>query len=224
MTERLYYNEPYARQFDATVLEVSQRGDRLAVTLDRTAFYPTSGGQPFDTGQLGPFPVVDVVDDDNGVIEHLLDPGQTQVRPGSDPGLTSGMLVHGAIDWERRFDHMQQHTGQHVLSAAFDRLFGVRTLSFHLGAEVSTIDLARELTPIEIAAAEGQANRIVWEDRPVAIRYASAEEAAAMPLRKESLRGGTLRLIDVEHFDLSACGGTHVARTGAIGKIGRAHV
>jgi alanyl-tRNA synthetase len=211
MSERLYYNEPYTRQFDATVVDVSARGERLAVTLDRTAFYPTSGGQPFDTGRLGPFRVVEVVDDDGGAIAHLLEV--------SDPTLTPGMRVQGSIDWDRRFDHMQQHTGQHVLSAAFDKLFGVRTVSFHLGAANSTIDLAREVTPAEIAAAEEQANRIVWEDRPVAIRYASAEEAAALPLRKESLRGGTLRLIEVEDFDLSACGGTHVARTGAIGII-----
>ena len=114
---------------------------------------------------------------------------------------------------------MQQHTGQHVLSAAFDQLFGVRTVSFHLGAEVSTIDLAREMSPAEIAAAEAEANRIVWEDRPVAIRFADAEEAARLPLRKEPARGGMLRLIDVEEFDLSACGGTHVARTGGIGVI-----
>lgn len=114
---------------------------------------------------------------------------------------------------------MQQHTGQHVLSAAFDRLFNVRTVSFHLGAEVSTIDIARELNAEEISAAEGEANRIVWEDRPVSIQFASKEEAAAMPLRKESLRDGTLRLINIENWDLSACGGTHVARTGAIGVI-----
>src|SRR5262249_17477428 len=130
-----------------------------------------------------------------------------------------GQAAHGVVDWARRFDHMQQHTGQHVLSAAFQRLFGVRTVSFHLGADVSTIDLARETTPAEIAQAEGAANAVVWEDRPVTIRFASAEEAAKMPLRKEPVRGGTLRLIDVDGFDLSACGGTHVARTGAIGVI-----
>ncbi len=117
---------------------------------------------------------------------------------------------------------MQQHTGQHVLSAAIDKLFKVRTVSFHLGAEVSTIDIARELSASEIAAAETEANRIVWEDRPVTIHFADAEEAARMPLRKESIRGGTLRLIEVEDFDLSACGGTHVARTGGIGIIAAA--
>jgi alanyl-tRNA synthetase len=114
---------------------------------------------------------------------------------------------------------MQQHTGQHVLSAAFDKLFQVRTVSFHLGAEVSTIDLACEMKPSEIAAAEAEANRVVWEDRSVTIRYASKEDAAQLALRKESMREGTLRLIDVESFDLSACGGTHVARTGGIGVI-----
>jgi alanyl-tRNA synthetase len=212
MTERLYYNDPYLREFEAVVRDVSRKGDRLVVSLDRTAFYPTSGGQPFDTGTLGPYSVIDVLDENGGTIDHV-------VADVSGDSLTAGQTVKGAIDWNRRFDHMQQHTGQHVLSAAFDKLSGVRTVSFHLGAESSTIDLARETTPAEIAAAESEANRIVWEDRPVAIRYATAEEAAAMPLRKESLRGGTLRLIEVDGFDLSACGGTHVARTGAIGIV-----
>ncbi len=125
----------------------------------------------------------------------------------------------GGIDWSRRFDHMQQHTGQHVLSAAFDRLVKASTVSFHLGAVSSTIDLGREVSPAEIAKAESEANRIVWEDRPVTIRYADAAEAAALPLRKEPARGGTLRIVDVDGFDVSACGGTHVARTGAIGVI-----
>jgi alanyl-tRNA synthetase len=213
MTDRLYYTDPYLRAFDAAVARVERRGDRLAVTLDRTAFYPTSGGQPFDTGRLGPFRVVDVVDEEDGTVTHVTELTTENVE------LKTGDVVRGEIDWDRRFDHMQQHTGQHVLSAAFDKLFGVRTVSFHLGGEVSTIDLAREMSPAEIAAAEMEANRIVWEDRPVSIRFADAEEAARLPLRKEPARGGTLRLIDVEGFDLSACGGTHVARTGGIGVI-----
>jgi alanyl-tRNA synthetase len=220
MTDRLYYTDPYLQVFDATVQRVDRRDDRLAVMLDRTAFYPTSGGQPFDTGLLGPLRVVDVIDDDSGSISHVVEP-RIQ-HPSLEAGtliLEPGQGVRGVIDWERRFDHMQQHTGQHVLSAACSRLFDVRTVSFHLGAAVSTIDLAREMTPAEIAAAEGEANRVVWEDRPVAIRFATAEEAAQLPLRKEPVRGGTLRLIDVEQFDLSACGGTHVARTGGIGVI-----
>ena len=127
--------------------------------------------------------------------------------------------MHGAIDWARRFDHMQQHTGQHVLSAAFDRLLSVRTVSFHLGSTASTIDLAREVSADEIVRAEREANRVVWDNRPVAIRFADAADAATLGLRKETTREGVLRVIDVEDFDVSACGGTHVARTGAIGII-----
>jgi alanyl-tRNA synthetase len=224
MTDRLYYTDPYLRAFDATVARAERRDGRLVVTLDRTAFYPTSGGQPFDTGRLGPLRVVDVIDDEDGSIAHVVEPGTPNLEPRTNPepgtlNLEPGQRVHGEIDWGRRFDHMQQHSGQHVLSAAFDKLFGVRTVSFHLGAVASTIDLAREMSPAEIAAAESEANRIVWEDRPVAIRFADAEEAARLPLRKEPAREGRLRLIDVEDFDLSACGGTHVARTGGIGVI-----
>jgi alanyl-tRNA synthetase len=208
MTTRLYYTEPYRRSFDATVLSVELVAGHSEVTLDQTAFYPTSGGQPFDTGTLGGAAVTDVIDRDDGSIVHVV---SGSLRPGE--------VVSGEIDWARRFDHMQQHTGQHVLSAAFDRLFGVRTESFHMGQLASTIDLAREVSESEIAKAEDDANRVVWEDRPVAIRHASAEEAAAMPLRKESARSGSLRLIDVQDYDLSACGGTHVERTGAIGII-----
>ena len=207
MTERLYYHDPYLREFEATVLETTSHEGKIAIVLDRTAFYPTSGGQPFDVGTLSGARVLDVVDADDGRILHVVDRA---------PG---GAAVKGAIDWPRRFDHMQQHTGQHVLSAAFDRLLKARTESFHLGADYSTIDLARELSPSEIARGEDEANRVVWEDRPVAIRFAGPDEIANLPLRKEPKREGTLRLIDVQDFDLSACGGTHVARTGAIGTI-----
>src|SRR6185503_3529015 len=186
MTDRLYYTDPYLKAFDATVDRVEARDGRVLVRLDRTAFYPTSGGQPFDTGLLGGSRVVDVVDEEDGSIAHVVEGTGT---------LDAGRAVQGEIDWARRFDHMQQHTGQHVLSAAFDRLFGARTISFHLGSDASTIDLARELTPKEIATAEKEANRVVWEDRPVAVRFVSAQEAATLPLRKESGREGTLRLI-----------------------------
>jgi alanyl-tRNA synthetase len=208
MTQRLYYSEPYRRSFDGKILAVDTVAGHTHVTLDQTAFYPTSGGQPFDTGTLGGAAVTDVIDREDGSIAHVV---------SGSPSI--GEIVTGEIDWARRFDHMQQHTGQHVLSAAFDRLCGVRTESFHMGQLSSTIDLAREVSESEIAKVEDDANRIVWEDRPVTIRFASAEEAAAMPLRKESARTGPLRLIDVQDYDLSACGGTHVERTGAIGMI-----
>ena len=160
---------------------------------------------------MGSLRIVDVADRDDGAIVHAAE------LPGDAPA--PGDTVHGAIDWARRFEHMQQHTGQHVLSAAFHRVAAADTVSFHLGAESATIDLAREVPATSIAAAEDEANRIVWDDRPVTISFASAEDAATLPLRKEPARGGRLRLIDVQDFDLSACGGTHVSRTGAIGVI-----
>ena len=208
MTDRLYYTDPYLAEFDAQVLDSSSdENGRRIVALDRTAFYPSSGGQPHDTGVLGSARVVDVIDREDGTIAHVI---EGELEAGS---------VHGRIDWDRRFEHMQQHTGQHVLSAAFDHLLDARTVSFHLGTVSATIDLAKEVSPPDIARAEAEANRIVWEDRPVHIRFADAEEASKLPLRKEPARGGRLRLIDVEGFDLSACGGTHVARTGGIGNI-----
>ncbi len=207
MTERLYYTDPYLTEFEADVLDVQRLDARHGIVLDRTAFYPTSGGQPFDTGTLGAARVVDVVDRDDGSILHIVEGDPPQGR------------VAARVDWERRFEHMQQHTGQHVLSAAFERLLGVRTTSFHLGSAGSTIDLAREVTPAEIDTAEDAANRVVWDDWPVTIRFVDAEDAQALPLRKESSRTGQLRIIEVEGFDVSACGGTHVARTGAIGLI-----
>jgi alanyl-tRNA synthetase len=151
--------------------------------------------------------VVDTVDVDDDVV-HVVTGRLMEATP-----------VDGVIDWQRRFDHMQQHTGQHVLSAAFDRLFDNRTVSFHMGTDVSTIDLARQASVDEIERAVDEANRVVWSDRAVSIRFVSLEEANRLPLRKEPTRGGTLRLVEIPDFDLSACGGTHVSRTGEIGVI-----
>src|SRR3954465_15192279 len=176
MTERLYYADPYRRDFDATIRRGDRADGRTRVVLDRTAFYPTSGGQPFDTGSLGALRVVDVFDEDDGTVVHVLEDDAAGVEP------RPGQEVRGAIDWERRFDHMQQHSGQHVLSAAFDRSAGAPTVSFHLGASASTIDIDRELSRDEIATVEAEANRVVWEDRALEIRFVSAEEAAALPL------------------------------------------
>ena len=207
MTERLYYHDPYLREFDAELLDTVSHEGRTALVLDRSAFYPTSGGQPFDVGTFADVRVLEVVEADDGRVLHVVDRAPSATR------------LHGTIDWTRRFDHMQQHTGQHVLSAAFDRLLDNRTTSFHMGSETATIDLAREASFGDVERCVDEANRIVWEDRPVTIRFASQEEAARLPLRKEPVREGLLRLIEVTHFDLSACGGTHVARTGEIGLI-----
>ncbi|MFB3853215.1 MAG: DHHA1 domain-containing protein [Vicinamibacterales bacterium] len=208
MTERIYYTDPYCRRFQAQVVRVDRFEGKAALVLDRTAFYPTSGGQPFDTGTIGGVRVADVVEQEDGTILHVLG--------GEPPAMAE---VEGSIDWDRRFDHMQQHTGQHVLSAAFGRLHEARTVGFHLGATVSTIDLDRSLPPEAIAAAETESNRVVWENRPVSIRFVDDRESAGVTFRKEPGHVGRLRIIEVEGFDVCACGGTHVARTGEIGVI-----
>jgi alanyl-tRNA synthetase len=212
-SERLYYTDPYLVEFDAVVREAVPMDDRWKIVLDRTAFYPTSGGQPFDVGTIGDANVLDVFEQDDGTIGHLV-----------DREIETNSRVRGQVDWSRRFDHMQQHTGQHLLSAAFDREAGARTVSFHLGTSASTIDLDKELTAEQITGVEDAANRIVWEDREVCVSFVTAHEAAKLPLRKEPAREGQLRIIDIKDYDLSACGGTHVQRTGAIGVIAIAGV
>ena len=208
MTERLYFTDSYLTEFESEVASCASTDGGFEVSLAATAFYPTGGGQPHDLGTLGGRAVLDVIDREGAGIAHVV-----------DGPLDPGARVRGVIDWRRRFDHMQQHSGQHMLSAAFESVCQARTASFHLGTASSTIDLNRALSAAEVAAGEEAANRIVWEDREVHLRFTSADEAAALALRKESEREGTLRLIEVPGFDLSACGGTHVARTGAIGII-----
>jgi alanyl-tRNA synthetase len=215
MTERLYYRDSFLYDFDAEVVESVQREGRHAIILDRTAFYPTSGGQVHDTGRLvladkREVPVAEVADEEDGRILHF----------AAEP-LASGTAVHGSIDAGGRRDHMQQHSGQHVLSAAFVRLFNMPTVSFHMGAESCTIDLETSgLSPKQVEEAEQLANEVVLEDRPVAIRFVPPEEARKLGLRKlPPKQAGDLRLIDITDFDLTACGGTHVSSTGQIGAI-----
>lgn len=201
MTGRLYYTDPYLRRFEARVVETA--GSR--VYLDRTAFYPASGGQPHDTGTLGDARVVEVVDEDDR-IAHVIE--------GEAP---SG-AVAGEIDWERRFDHMQQHSGQHLLSAVLHDLFGLPTLSFHLGEESSTIDVgAASLNQAQLEQAQDRAAGIVFENRPIAISF--EEQSADLALRKASEREGLLRIVSIQNVDRSACGGTHVRSTGEIGPV-----
>lgn len=206
-TERLYYTDCTLTDFEATVLKIEPGGGGFRVVLDRSAFYPESGGQPADRGTLAGIPVTDVLDEGE-VIAHVL-----EKRP-------EGARVTGRIDWERRFDHMQQHTGQHMLSAAFEKAAAAKTISFHLGAEVSTIDLDSDrLGRRQIEAAEDLANRVIFENRDVRILFRAASEAQQMDLRKPTERQDDVRLVEVADFDLSACGGTHVTRTGAIGMV-----
>lgn len=212
MTERLYYDDSYLTRFDAQVVEV----DETRLYLDRTAFYPTSGGQQFDVGSLK-LPgapealgrVVDVIDEGER-IAHVL--------PAKVAGVAPGDRVVGDIDWARRFDHMQQHTGQHLLSALFQELLGLGTLSVHFGVEASTLDLdADALSLEEVRRVEQRANASVFENRLVT---SSAEaDAASGGLRKATSRSGAIRIVTIEGLDRSACGGTHVGRTGEIGPI-----
>jgi alanyl-tRNA synthetase len=219
--KRLYYDDAFAQEFTAEVLscdaaDAAAAADEPAappaaalwrVKLDRTAFYPTSGGQPHDTGRLGDARVVDVVNEDDETI-HFVD---KPIAIGS---------VQGSIDWERRFDHMQQHTGQHVLSAIFHSRFSLPTVSFHLGSDVCTIDVrGREPTQEILDAAMAAANDVVYGDRAVNVKYGSAEQLATAGVRKTVERSGTLRAIEIEALELQPCGGTHVQRTGQIGMI-----
>jgi len=208
MTDRLYYSDSYLTEFEARVFQQNQAGRFFEVRLDRTAFYPTSGGQPHDLGSMEGHRVAEVVDGPDGTIihrlEHPLPPARVRCR----------------VHWPRRFDHMQQHTGQHILSQSFVRVASLATVGFHLSAEYSTIDLdAAEVDPDALRSAEDLANSIVYQNRSVTSKLAPPDEAAALNLRKPSQREGILRVVSIRDFDISACGGTHVSRTGEIGGI-----
>lgn len=210
-TRRLYYDDSYQREFTAQVLscEPELHGSTPAwgVVLDSTALYPTSGGQPHDLGKLGDANVLDVRDDGEDVV-HVVD---REVPLGS---------IAGCVDWARRLDHMQQHTGQHLLSAMFQERYGRPTVSFHLGSDVCTIDLrGPEPTEEILEGAERAANQLISEDRTIAVRYGTAEEFAELGVRKEIQRSGILRAIEIEGADLQPCGGTHVKSTAQIGII-----
>ncbi|MHB8928115.1 MAG: alanyl-tRNA editing protein [Bacillota bacterium] len=226
--ERLYYGDAYVTRFEATVTSVAVASDGRSATvaLDRTAFYPESGGQPDDRGRLGPWPVVRVTEDEaNGQILHLLAPS---LDGGGEPGSAfaptgfpaAGALVAGEVDAARRRDHRQQHAGQHLLSAAFEKLFDASTIGFHLGEEVVTIDLNRpSLSPDEVRRVEDLSNAAVLEDRPIVVHWMTWEEVSRLPLRKPPTRREGIRVVEVRDFDWSPCGGTHPARTGEIGTI-----
>ena len=210
MTERAYYTDSYTSTFSASVVAQFEADGHPCLILDHTFFYPVSGGQPADRGTIAGIPVTDVfIRPEDSAIIHVVE------------RLPETSEVKAVLDWARRFDHMQQHTGQHILSQAFIRIAAAETVGFHLSEETLTIDLGtQELQQSVIDAAESEANRIVWQNRPVIVRWASREEASAMNLRKIPANGGEkLRLIDILDYDLTACGGTHVSRTGEVGLI-----
>jgi alanyl-tRNA synthetase len=203
------------------LLRTKPAGPRWKVILNKTAFYPTSGGQPHDLGTLGNAQVVEVVDAPNAAVEaDASNPGDPHHVIHYTTAEVAAGPIHGQIDWPRRLDHMQQHTAQHLLSAAFIELFNFQTVSFHLGKEISTIDLATPtIVPRQIEAAERRTNEIIFEDRAVIIRFGTAQELAESGIRKKVDRAGILRAIVVEDFDRQPCGGTHLASTGQAGLI-----
>jgi alanyl-tRNA synthetase len=261
MTERLYYTDSYCARFSAHVIEQLTWEGHPAVVLDRTAFYPASGGQPADWGTLDGVAVLDVVArEGDGAVVHILDltgsqkPARSEVegrrpdgslRPGSGQAAGSAQRpVEGVLDWARRFDHMQQHTGQHILSAAFEKVLNADTVGFHMGAEASTVDInVARLDSAALTQVEELANHVIWEDRPVNARFVAPGELATLPLRRPPTVEGPVRVVEIADpstlrqaavvsppnhqgnadsghcFDVNPCGGTHVAHTGEIGLI-----
>lgn len=207
MTVKVYQQDSYARHMTATVLERKDIDGRPAVRLEQTIFYPTSGGQMHDSGSLDEVKVLDVIIE-NDEIWHILE------LP------VAGDSVAGELDWRRRFDFMQQHTGFHILAGAFKKLLNIETLSSHLGENQDTIDVeAAELAPEQVLQVENLANQIIWEDRPVTAIVVDAETAAQLPIRKPPVVTGDIRLIEIRDFDLDPCGGTHVSTTGQVGIV-----
>jgi len=208
MTVRLYYTDSYLKSFNARITEMVETGNGFRVILDETAFYPESGGQPPDKGTLNGVPVENVQEDEAGNVVHLVSKKLNET------------LVKGEIDFECRFDHMQHHTGQHILSGAFHRLYRLKTVGFHMGPDTCTIDLDTSAINSEhLSTVVRQANAVVWENRVVRIGFYDTMETDKIGLRKPTKRRGEIRVVEIEDFDRSACGGTHVGRTGEVGMI-----
>jgi len=210
-TERLYYNDSHLIEFEARVIHTTDRvSGWTGVTLDRTAFYPTGGGQPSDTGTLNNASVLECIDDEENGIVHVVQ--------GIAPAV--GSTVKGQVDWPRRLDHIQQHTGQHILSQAFVTLFDAATRGFRVLSDICEVDIdLKDTSEDKIERAVELANNVIWEDRKVTIKTATSDEVSELNLRKEPSREGELRLIEIEGFDLTPCGGTHAHRTGEVGII-----
>lgn len=210
MDARIYYEDAYCTRFTAQVAERLKHEEQPAVRLSRSAFYPTSGGQPHDTGRLDGTAVVDVQVGADGAVLHLL----------AEPLPEQTASVSGVIDWPRRYAHMQQHSVQHLLSQTFYRRLGLETVSVHFGDVLNTVDLeGPSLSAAQLADVETAANEMVWENRPIRAYWVDEEEREKVPLRRAPAVQGATRIVEIDKFDWSACGGTHVRRTGEIGLI-----
>ena len=209
---RLYFEDAYRTEFEASIVSRSTREGRPALALDRTCFYPESGGQPWDTGTINGIPVLKVLEEGEAIL-HVLE-------RDTDPAIQAGGLVVGRIDWPRRFDHMQQHSGQHILSQAFIEIINGETKSFHLGADFATLEIGlAELDEEGLEKVELLANAVVQKDKEIKTYFVAPEKISEVPFRRPPKKEGLLRVVEVEGFDYSACGGTHCRRTGEIGPI-----
>jgi alanyl-tRNA synthetase len=207
ITKRLYYEDPYRIEFEAKVVKSVSYEKNPAVVLDETCFYPEGGGQPADRGTLAGIPVIHVFEREDQIV-HVLEKE------------VSAEFVRGKIDWITRFDHMQQHAGQHILSQCFVQLYDAGTRSFHLGEETSTLEVdKRSISEDEAERVERLANDIVFQNKEIKSRIYREEEIDRVRLRRPSKKTGDIRVVDVSDFDSTACGGTHPRRTGEIGTI-----
>ena len=206
-TEKLYYSDAYLKAFEATVLSCEQGKSGFLVTLDRTVFYPEGGGQPADHGTLGGVAVTDVHEKD-GIIIHTC-----------TAALDAGSRVHGELDWARRFDHMQQHSGEHIVSGMLCETFHCDNVGFHMGADVVTIDYNADMTWDDVLAIENRANRYLWENHPFVVTYPSAQELETLDYRSKKELTGQVRIASFPGADTCACCGTHVAKSGEVGLV-----
>ncbi len=210
MTERLYYNNPGLVEFDAVILSTESKADSWITTLDRSAFYPTSGGQSADRGELGASRIVDVVESDAGEVLHL-----TPTSPG-----TVGERVRGVVNEERRWKHRQMHTAQHIVSQVAIRLFNMETVSVHLGDDYGAVEFeSGELKPDDLARLELEVNQVIRGNARVEILNVSPEDVSSLPLRKTPSRSGAIRVIKIGDLDWSACGGTHCDSSAQVGMV-----
>ena len=207
MSEKLYYSDPFLQEFTATVLSCEQDKAGWKVVLDRTAFYPEGGGQPADTGILGDAKVIDVREKE-GVIVHTC-----------DKALNVGETVTGRIDWARRFDHMQQHSGEHIVSGIICARYGCDNVGFHLGKDIVTIDFNHDISPEDLPAIEAQANAFIWSDTPIDIRFLEGDALRQAEYRSKKFIPGLVRLVAFPGADCCACCGTHVLRAGQVGLV-----
>ena len=206
-TKRLYYEDVYTKEFEAVVLDCRPAGKKYAVVLDRSAFYPEGGGQPCDTGVLNDVAVTEVHEKDGELLHYTAE------------AIPAGTAVRGVIDWERRFDLMQQHSGEHMVSGLVHAAYGYDNVGFHMGSDVITIDFNGPLTEEQLQEIEDRVNERIWENSEVRVWYPDAEELASLPYRSKKELTGDVRIVEFPGVDLCACCGTHVARTGEIGMV-----